>query len=52
MPSTLDDYNKDCYKLSLLMFYTVFNKVNDFMFDDDFFIKRFNFADCKIKLNT
>lgn len=48
MPSTLDDYNKDCYKLSLLMFYTVFNKVNDFMFDDDFFIKRFNLLKNKL----
>lgn len=51
MPLNLDDYNKDCYKLSLLMFYTVFNKVNDFIFDKNFFIKRFNLLKEKLTTN-
>lgn len=51
MPLNLDDYNKDCYKLSLLMFYTIFNKVNDFIFDKNFFINRFNLLKEKLTTN-
>lgn len=51
MPEKLDDYNKDCYKLALLMFYTVFNKINDFAFDKAFFIKRFNLLKDKLTKN-
>lgn len=51
MPENIDDYNKDCYKLSLLMFYTVFNKVNEFIFDKDFFRKRFNLLKNKLTIN-